>query len=170
MLYKKMFMQSQQRQSTLSWREQQLNWFAEPMIIKQDQQLIDYIKHNHIQHAMIYGDDFFSQYVDRVDCGPVEFIICIKNKPFTFDQLVTDINNNIANNLSADGTLYLAVNKFLCTAPEHGIEFPDDYDDAILKYLTDNVDAVVEKYFLDHNSIGSMFNWVHPLTRFYFKK
>ena len=154
----------------LTWREQQLSWFSEPVTIKQDQQLIDYIKHNHIQHAMIYGDDFFSQYVDKVDSGPVEFIICIKNKSFTFDQLVTDINNNIANNLSADGTLYLAVNKFLCTAPEHGIEFPDDYDDAILKYMQQHVNAVVEQHFPDSSSVGSMFNWVHPLTRFYFKK
>ena len=154
----------------LTWREQQLSWFAEPVTIKQDQQLIDYIKHNHIQHAIIYGDDFFSQYVDKVDCGPVEFIICIENKPFTFNQLVTDINSNITNNLSADGTLYLAVNKFLCTEPEHGVEFPDNYDDAILKYMQRHVNAVVEQHFPDTNSVGSTFNWVHPLTRFYFKK
>jgi hypothetical protein len=170
MLYKKMFMQSQQRQSTLSWREHQLAWFAEPVTIKQDQQLIDHIHHNQIKQAMVHGDDFFSQYVNVVDQGPVDFIVWIQNQPFEFHQLVVEINNSIAANLCADGTLYLAVNKFLCSKPQHGIDLPDNYDDAILEYLTDNVDAVVEKYFLDHNSVGSMFNWVHPLTRFYFKK
>jgi hypothetical protein len=170
MLYKKMFMQSHRQQSVLSWREQQLGWFAEPVTIKQDQQLIDYIHNNQITQAMIYGDDFFSQYVNKVNHGPVDFIIWIQNKPFEFHQLVDELNNNIAANLCDNGILYLAVNKFLCSKPQHGIDLPDNYDDAILKYLTDNVDAVVEKYLLDRNSIGSMFNWVHPLTQFYFKK
>ena len=165
-----MFTQSQQQQSPLSWREQQLNWFVEPVTIKQDQQLIDYIHHNQIKQAMLYGDDFFSQYVNIVDHGPVDLIIWIQNQPFKFHQLVSEINNSIVDNLRANGTLYLAVNKFLCSEPQHDIDLPDNYDDAILKYLIDNVGAVVEKYFLDRDSVGSMFNWVHPLTRFYFKK
>jgi hypothetical protein len=154
----------------LTWREQQISWFSEPVIIKQDQQLIDYITHNHVQCAKIYGDDFFSQYVHKVDCGPVGLVIWIQNQSFKFDQLVTDINNEIANNLCAGGTLYLAVNKFLCTQPESDRDLPDNYDDAILKYMQNNVDAVVEQYFPDLDSTGTMFNWVHPLTRFYFKK
>ena len=160
----------QSQQSTLSWREQQLSWFAESVTIKQDQQLIDYIQHHQIKQAIVHGDDFFSQYVNKVNHGPVNFIIWIQNKPFKFHQLVDDLNYNIAANLNVNGTLYLAVNKFLCSEPQGDTDLPDNYDDAILKYLTDNVSAKVEKYFLDHNSIGSMFNWVHPLTRFYFKK
>ena len=154
----------------LTWREKQLSWFSEPVIIKQDQQLIDYIQRNHIQQAVIYGDDFFSQYVNKVDHGPVDLVILIQNEPFKFDRLVADINSNIAKNLSAGGTLYLAVNKFLCTEPQCGLDLPDNYDDAILDYMTSNVHAIVAQYFPDHHSIGSMFNWVHPLTRFYFKK
>ena len=153
----------------LTWRKQQLSWFAEPVIIKQDQQLIDYMKHNHIRHAMIHGDDFFSQHINKVDHGPVEFIICIKNTPFKFSQLASEINYEIANNLSTGGVLYLAVNKFLCTEPESDVDLLDNYDHAILQYMQKHVNAVIEQHFPDSNSVGSMFNWVHPLTRFYFK-
>ncbi len=165
-----MSVHSQILQSTLSWREQQISWFAEPVTISQDQQLIDYIHQNEIKQAIIHGDNFFSQYVNPVDHGPVDLIIWIQNQPFKFDKLVAEINHQIATNLCVNGTLYLAINKFLCTLPQDTIDLPDNYDDAILKYLTDNVDAVVEKYFLDRNSVGSMFNWAHPLTQFYFKK
>lgn len=163
----------------LNWREyvftneerkEQTSWFTEPVIIKQDQELVDYIKNNHIQHAIMYGDIFFSQYVTKVNHGPVDFIIWNQNRPFNFEQLVTDINNEIAANLSSNGVLYLAINKFLCVAPVTDISFPDDYDDAILEYLKNNVHAVVEHHFVDRNTAGTMFNWIHPLTRFYFRK
>lgn len=152
------------------WRKQQLSWFDEPVTIKQDQELIDFIKHNNIQHAIMYGDTFFAQHITKVDHGPVDLIIWIQNQPFKFDQLVSNINREISTNLSHTGTFYLAINKFLCTEPQSGIDFPADYDHAILQYMEHNVDAVLVQHFLDYNSVGTMFNWVHPLTRFYFKK
>lgn len=162
-------MQSQQSSSTLPLRQQQLSWFADPVTIKQDQQLIDYIHHNHITQAIIHGDDFFSQWVNKVDHGPVDLVIWIQNQTFTFDQLVAQINHHIATDLNCNGTLYLAVNKFLCSAPLSCVNLPDNYNDAMLKYMSDSVDAEIYQYFLPDNT-GSMFNWVHPLTRFYFKK
>ena len=152
------------------WRKQQLSWFAEPVVIKQDQELIDYIKHNNIQQAIMYGDTFFSRHTKKVDCGPVDLIIWIQNQPFKFDQLLYNINREISTNLSDTGTFYLAVNKFLCCEPQLGVDFPDNYDHAILQYMEHNVNAVLKKYLLDYNAVGTMFNWVHPLTRFYFQK
>lgn len=152
------------------WRKQLLSWFVEPVVIKQDQELIDYIKQNNIQCAIMYGDTFFSKHTKKVDCGPVDLIIWIQNQPFQFDQLVQNINHEISTNLSDTGIFYLAVNKFLCNEPQYGIDFPENYDHAILQYMQHNVDAVLKKYFLDYNPVGTMFNWVHPLTRFYFQK
>lgn len=169
MLYKNLFIESQRLPSTLSWRERQLSWFAEPVVIKQDQQLIEYMHQTKVQQAMIYGDNFFSQFVDTVEHGPVDFIIWIQNTPYEFDKLVDELNKNIASNLCKNGILYLALNKFLGSGPQHR-HLPDNYNSAIRQYLTDSVDAVIEKSFFDCNSVGSMFNWVHPLTRFYFKK
>lgn len=154
----------------LSWREYQLGWYSEPVIIKQDHELLEYIKRNQIQHAIIHGDDFFSQHINKVDHGSVDFIIWIENQSFSFDQLISNINNKIANNLAPGGVLYLAVNKFLCSDPQYTTDLPDDYDHAILKYVADNVNAELEQYFPDLDSEGTMFNWVHPLTRFYFRK
>ena len=155
---------------SLAWREYQLGWYAEPVVIKQDHELIEYIKHNHIQHAIIHGDDFFSQHVNKVDYGPVDLVIWIENQSFDFEQLVNNINTEITNNLSQNGTLYLAVNKFLCSKSQYTTDLPDDYNYAIFDYVTKNVNAVTEKYFPDLDGEGTMFNWVHPLTRFYFRK
>jgi hypothetical protein len=154
----------------LTWREQQLSWFADPVAIQQDQDLIDYIKNNQIQCAMIHGDNFFSQYVTTVDTGMVDFIIWIENQSFDFDQLILNLNQTIANNLCNNGVIYIAVNKFLCQGRNYATELPDDYNEAILTYLKINVNATLEKYLFDHRSSGSCFNWVHPLTQFYFRK
>jgi hypothetical protein len=55
----------------LTWREQQLSWSTEPVVIHQDQELVDYIQSNCIQSAIVHGDQFFSQYITKVEHGPV---------------------------------------------------------------------------------------------------
>lgn len=154
----------------LTWRRQQLSWFADPVIIQQDQDLIDYIKNNQIQRAMIHGDDFFSQFVTPVNSGMVDFVIWIENQSFDFDQLIHNLNQTIDYNLRPRGVIYVAINKFLCQARNYSTELPDDYNQSIMVYLQKNVNACLEKHFFDHNNDGSSFYWVHPLTRFYFRK
>lgn len=155
---------------TLTWREQQLSWFADPVTIQQDQDLIDYIKQNQIQHAMIHGDEFFSQYVTAVNTGMVDFVIWIENQSFDFDHLIYNVNQMIAHNLRNNGVIYIAINKFLCQGRNYATGLPDDYNESILTYLKTNINATLEKHLFDHSHSGSSFNWVHPLTRFYFRK
>jgi hypothetical protein len=154
----------------LTWREQQLSWFADPVAIQQDQDLIDYIKNNQIQRALIHGDNFFSQYVTTVDTGMVDFVIWMENQSFDFDQLIYNLNQTIAHNLHNNGVIYIAINKFLCQGRSYATELPDDYNESILTYLKTNVNATLESHLFDHSHSGSCFNWVHPLTRFYFRK
>jgi hypothetical protein len=154
----------------LTWREQQLSWFADPVAIQQDQDLIDYIKNNQIQRAMIHGDNFFSQYVTTVDTGMVDFVIWIENQSFDFDQLILNLNQTIAHNLRNNGVIYIALNKFLCQGKNYATELPDNYNEAILTYLKTNVNDTLEKHLFDCSNNGSCFNWVHPLTQFYFRK
>jgi hypothetical protein len=154
----------------LTWREQQLSWFVDPVVIQQDQDLLDYIKNNQIQRAMIHGDNFFSQHVTTVDTGMVDFIIWIENQSFDFDQLIYNLNQTISNNLRNNGVIYIAINKFLCQGRNYATELPDDYNQAILTYLKTNVNATLEKHVFDRSNNGFCFNWTHPLTQFYFRK
>ena len=154
----------------LTWREQQLSWSTEPVVIHQDQELVNYIQSNCIQSAMVHGDQFFSQYITKVEHGPVDFIIWIENKLFDFDRLIADINLQINTRLTKNGVLYLSINKFLCIPKQYNNMLSENYEDAILEYVSDNVNARIEKYLPDRNSTSDQFNWVHPLTRFYLRK
>jgi hypothetical protein len=156
---------------TKSWRDQQLAWFDEPVIIQQDQELIDYIQHNHIQSAKIHGDDgYFSTYVSAVDDCKVDFIIWIENQLFDFADLVIRINHELQTTLNHNGVLYLAVNKFLCQPGCYDTDLLDNYDDAITQYLNKHINANLTLALPDYNTTGDRFYWAHPLTRFYFKK
>ena len=159
--------------TVLSWRAQQLSWFSEPVMIQQDYDVVEYMKLNHIRQARIHGDGgFFSTYVEPVN-GKCNFSIWIENqvdKLFDFKQLVDQLNSEIHNNLSEQGVLYFAVNKFLCQPQAYDLSLPEDYDDAVVKYLKSNIKATMEIVLLHRNIKGSEFNWVHPLTRFYFRK
>jgi hypothetical protein len=154
----------------LTWREQQLSWSTESVSIHQDQALVNYIQSNCIQSAIIHGDQFFSQYLIKVEHGPVDFVIWIENKPFDFDQLIADINLEIDTHLAKNGVLYLSINKFLCVPKQYNNTLSENYEDAILEYVRDNVNAKIEKYLPNRNSTGDQFNWTHPLTRFYLRK
>ena len=154
----------------LTWREQQLNWFIEPSIIQQDYDLIKYIKDNQLMYAILHGDNFFSQYIKVVETGTVDFVIWIEKQSFDFDQLIVNINNVINCRLNNGGVLYLALNKYQAQARKYDIKLSQDYDVAIKEYLEKNINATIEQYLPNYNSTGTQLNWVHPLTRFYFKK
>ena len=159
---------------TKSWRDQQLAWLDEPVIIQQDKDLVDYIQHNNIKTAKIHGDDgYFSKYLTSVDNQLVDFIIWIENQHnqlFDFAQLVKRINHELQTTLKPNGVLYLSINKFLCKPGCYSTELSDNYEDAITQYLKINVHANMIQSLNDYQTVGNQFYWAHPLTRFYFKK
>jgi hypothetical protein len=156
----------------LSWRRTQLSWFDQPVMIKQDNELIEYIQANNIKHARIHGDNgVFSQYVTPVNhC--CDFAIYIENswQPFDFDELIQKLNYEIQNYLCDKGVLYLAVNKFLCMPRCYDSTLPENYNDAIVQYLKRNINAEMKTAIVPAHIQGDAFNWIHPLTRFYFVK
>jgi len=157
----------------MSWREQQLSWFHEPVMIQQDHDLVEYMKSNNITQARIHGDvEFFSKHVTPVEHSS-DFSIWIENDTtqlFDFALLVDRLNHEIQHNLLTNGVLYLAVNKFLCEPKQYDIALPEDYNDAIKQYLETTIQASLVTALLPKHIEGNKFNWVHPLTRFYFKK
>lgn len=157
-----------------TWREQQLAVFqgncAEPVVIQQDHDLVDFIINNQYTTALAYGDtEYFSRYVNLVKTGPVNFCIFIVNEPFDFDEIVKKINTAIKYHIVNDGIIYLSINKFLAFPTRYSNDRNVEYDQLIYQYVNENINAEILSYSYVKNDKGSMFNFVHPLTRFYLK-
>lgn len=159
--------------NSANWREQQLSWVDEPVIIQQDHDLVEYIQRNNISTAFVHGDHgFFAQYVTPIN-DPAKLAIWIENQYdqlFDFDYLVDQINDVIQYNLCNNGVLYIALNKFLVCPRNYNKDLPDNYDDAITEYLKTHVNADMETALPSYDTKGDEFYWVHPLTRYWFKK
>lgn len=157
-----------------TWRDQQLAVFqkncADTVVIQQDQDLVNFINTNHYTTAFGYGDvEYFSQYITFINTGIVDFCIFIINTPFEFGELVEKINHVIQHNVNKHGILYLAINKFLAFPLNYSHNVDADYDQLLYQFIKEQVNAEIMSYDYVHNDRGQMFNFVHPLTRFYLK-
>jgi len=156
--------------SDFTTRKKQLGFFDRSYVIKQDQELIDLIRLNTYKKALGVGDiGYFAQFIDFVDCGPVDFCMYIQLDPFDFDDLIDNINAIIKKDIVTNGLIYLSLNKYIALPRCYDASLPDDYDQAIKEFITTRVNATVEKYFSCGQDQGNMFNGVHPLTRFYLR-
>jgi hypothetical protein len=160
-------------QSVDNWRKEQLSWFSEPTVIQQDHDLIQYIKNNKLTCAIGRGPvDYFSNVINLQLTGSCNFCIYLVNDhnvSIDLNLLIEDVNHIIQHELDADGILYLAINKFLIFPKVYDLELPIDHDDAIKVFLTKKIKGHLVNYYSGANDNGTNFNWVHPLTRFYFK-
>lgn len=151
-------------------RNAQLGFFTGDCCIKQDQDLIDLVKRHKFSQAYGYGDvAYFAEFVEFVRDKRVDFCIAIVNEIFDFEQLCHDVNEIITDHMNPAGLIYLAINKYLVKPRCYAKDLNDDYDQAILQFVSNNVKAYVQDYQacgIDH---GNRFNWVHPLTRFLLK-
>lgn len=156
---------------SMHWREQQVNAFNQPISFKQDVELIEYIHLHNYTSALAQGDvDYFQNYINFVDHGPVEFCIYILNEKFSWDDLASKINYIIEKDLVANGIIYLSINKFLAEPAKTAYGFNDDYDLAIGEYVKKHINASIENYYYKSDDCGQYFNFAHPTTRFYLRK
>ena len=154
----------------MNWREQQLLAIAEPVIFKQDYELLNFIKNSSYKQALAKGDsEYFGQAIELVDHGPVDFCIYIQNSRFDFYHLAENVNYIIKNELTSDALIYLAINKFHATAIKYSKNISDNYDLAIKQFVQQEINADIVSYLFQPDDRGSYFNFAHPLTRFYLK-
>jgi hypothetical protein len=153
----------------LDWRQQQLSWFEDHAVIKQDHDLLEKIKQVNPRSILLKGDSEHFQSLIDPNNTLHDFCIYIVNHSFNFNTLVNDINAIIDSALQNNSTLYLSINKYLAQADTYDINLPSDYDLAIKQFVISNVQAELQDYYSGAGDDGKQFNWVHPLTRFYFK-
>lgn len=153
----------------MSWRDTQLNAFTEPVTIRQDHDLIEFIKLSNETECVGMGDtEYFEQYIKFTN-GPANLAICIINKPFDFVRLAQDLNGLIANKLNSHAIIYLAINKFLANPIIHNCAV-EDYDMSVVNFIAEAVNATIVEYAIEPDDSGHHFNFVHPVTRFFLRR
>jgi hypothetical protein len=151
----------------MTWKQTQLNWYG-GNTIQQDYDLQQFIFDNNITNIDYFGD------CDQLQLHAVrkkkhcQISIYIVNRPEKISNIVNKCNQ-IINQLKPKDFVYLSINKFLIQH-EPGLSFVEDYDESIFNYVSVTATLPVLKYYSGKNDSGKKFNWVHPLTRFYFLK
>ena len=154
----------------MHWRDQQLEAFGNTCMIKQDADLVLYIKQNHIKECAALGDvEYFSQYIKFTD-SKSNFGILIQNTPFYWQQLADTINQFLEEKIVLGGILYLAVNKYFAEPVVHDPVLSEDYDQAIYQFVQHHVNASITSYNFSCDDQGLEFNFAHPLSRFYLQR
>lgn len=152
-------------------RDRQLSWLMPGSVIRQDQDLIDFIKSTGSSRAIGFGDvSYFNSHIEFVETSLVDLCIYIQTKKFDLDELITHINSVIDQNIVDQGKIYLAFNKYQIYPRKYAQNLPDDFDEAIGVYVKQKIHARIDTYKPCGLDGGNKFNWVHPLTRFYLTK
>jgi len=152
-------------------RQRQLSWLKPGSVIRQDQDLIDFIRQNAFEKCYPVGNvDYFRPWIQFVDQGPVDFCICIQTAAFDLADLIDHINCVIQQKISPGGHVYLAFNRYQITPKKYADGLSDDFDTAIDQYVRAKARAWVDRYIPCGEDGGNQFNWIHPLTRFYLRK
>ena len=147
-------------------RIDQLNWYKIDMVA-QDYDLLQFIVNNGIGSVKYLGDaDFLKPIIQRESNNPT-ICIYIANQNFKFDTLLAQCNLELRT-MPNNSFLYLSINKFLAHAEPTTHVLSDDYDDAIFEYVKNKMQFPIIKYYNGKHDYGQKFNWLHPLTRFYF--
>jgi len=152
-------------------RARQTSWLLPGSRIRQDQDLLDFIKQINAKKAIGVGDiSFFSPWIEFVDSGPVDLCICVETGSFDMNELISRINDIALRELSPEAWIYLSFNKYQIQPRCYDPTLPSDFDEAIRVYVTQRIESQVHEYRPCGLDGGNKFNWVHPLTRFYLRK
>lgn len=146
--------------TNLSWREQQKTFFAENNIeFEQDQRIIDWLSNT---HTYVYGDNYFNQYIQRVNNieEAQQSLIFIKNTiSSTSLQALLEPFINIPR-------VCIAINKFVIYTDTFE-DVNEDYDIALLDYIKSIFKNRTIEYHYVPNVNGSQFNFASPTTQFF---
>jgi len=136
-------------------------------IFEQDYLLKVFVEQKQISRILYLEDDGHVQSIigHQVETD-AQMCVYVVNRTFQFSSIIKICNETLSK-LGKGSWLYLSINKFLAI-PEPQLEIPEQYDDAIYSYITSGVKYKLQDYITGKNDYGNRFNWVHPLTRFYF--
>ena len=155
-------------QDLLNWhklRKQQLKWYGGDIVL-QDQELLNFVEYHNIQKIRYVGDSKHLELIVGKKSDQGEMCIYLIKSPFELSHVVEVCNKELAR-LAPGGILYLALNKFLLEPCSQEAVNPN-YEAAIYDFVVSHINYPVIRYHSGIIDGGQRFNWIHPLTRFYF--
>jgi hypothetical protein len=155
-------------QDLLMWhkmRKQQLKWYGGDIIL-QDQELLNFVEHHHVEKIRYIGDSKHLELTIGKKSDQGEMCIYLVKSSFNLDHVVKVCNEELAQ-LAPGGILYLALNKFLLEPCTQESVNPN-YEAAIYDFVVSHIHYPVIRYHSGIIDGGQRFNWIHPVTRFYF--
>lgn len=155
-------------QDLLNWhkmRKQQLKWYGGDMIL-QDQEILNFVEYQNIQNIKYVGDSKHLELTIGKKSNHGEMCIYLVKSPFKLDHIV-EVCNQELERLAPGGILYLALNKFLLEPCSQQTVNPS-YEAAIYDFVVSHIRYPLICYHSGIVDGGKRFNWIHPLTRFYF--
>ena len=155
-------------QDLLNWhklRKQQLKWYGGDIIL-QDHELLSFVENHNIQKIRYVGDSKHLELLVGKKSEHGEMCIYLVKSPFKLDHIV-DVCNQELDRLEPGGILYLALNKFLLE-PCSQQNVNANYESAIYDFVVSHIRCPLIRYHSGVIDGGKRFNWIHPLTRFYF--
>lgn len=155
-------------QNLLGWyqlRKQQLHWYGGDLVL-QDQEILDFVEYHNIQQIRYVGDSQHLELILGKKSEQGDMCVYLIKSPFKLDHVV-EVCNEELQRLRPGGILYLAFNKFLlepCAQPTVN----PNYEAAIYDFVVSRIHYPLIRYHSGVIDGGKRFNWLHPLTRFYF--
>lgn len=146
-------------------RKQQLKWYGGNIIL-QDQELLNFVEHYQIEKIRYIGDSKHLELIVGKKSEQGDMCVYLIKSSFKLDHVV-EVCNEELQRLGAGGILYLALNKFLlepCAQPTVN----PNYEAAIYDFVVSRIHYPLIRYHSGAIDGGKRFNWLHPLTRFYF--
>jgi hypothetical protein len=145
----------------------QLQWYHGDMIL-QDHELLHFVQHNKINKIKYIGDSkYLEDIIGKKHSDIADMCIYLVNSFFDI-QKVLEICNQEIRCLPKNGIFYLSLNKFLLQSAPQQQNIDANYDFALRDFVIAHVHFPLLRYYSGAVDGGQRFNWVHPLTRFYF--
>ena len=146
---------------TTSWRDKQKTFFSEKNVeFEQDQRILDWLDYS--KKTFYAGDaKYFRHRTEAVPINQAEQAVVIINGLTYINALRTSCN--IVRNVPR---IALAINKFLIYSLTP-MECNDNYDIALLDYITELFPNRKIAHFYEPNVKGVHFNFASPTTQFF---
>lgn len=155
-------------QDLLNWqhlRRVQLKWYNGDIVV-QDKEILDFVANHNIEGIRYIGDSKHLELLVGKKSDVGNMCIYLIKSAFDIDHVISTANQALAQ-LPQGGILYMALNKFLLE-PTVKTTTNANYESALYEYITNNIQYPVLRYHSGEIDSGQRFNWIHPLTRFYF--
>jgi len=154
-----------------SWGKIQKNYYTDPVYLRREKQIEDFIKLNEFKKIYFEKDTDILKHIVSVETPLAADLIVITDQKFSRLPCV-GIIEKINQLLSLCPRLYLCLNRHYINIDDTFCNpaLSDDFNLAITQWLKNELDANILDLSLDYLDRGDYFTWVVPDRMYYIEK